>query len=93
MADFTVHIPDAFVPRLVDVVDTWVHHIDGLQVAQKYLNWVGKTNVDELTNKQKAELACIVFLWKLAANKEADDGATAGRDAARQQAEDDFIIL
>lgn len=91
MADFTVHIPDAFVPRVVGPVETRIQSIrTSALIVDKILPWLGVATVDDLTQLQKAEVICQHFLWSLTANKEGGDAREIAWHDAVDQAVDDF---
>ena len=91
MADFTVHIPDAFVPRVVDPVEDRLQSIrTSAVVVDKILPWLGVATVDDLTPTQKPEVVCQHFLWSLTANVEAGDARDIAWQDAVDQAVDDF---
>ena len=92
MADFTVHIPDSYVARLVDPVDQRLAAIENLDVTQKYLAWLGAATIADLTPNQRPEVVCGVFLWQLSANMVTDEAGQTAREEAYQGEEDDFVL-
>ena len=90
MADFTVHIPDAFVPRLVGPVDNFILAWESHPIMAKILAYLGVPEVASLTAKQRGEVFCQCHLWKSVADVEVSEAATTAMDDARQAVEDDF---
>ena len=91
MADFTVHIPDSFVARVVVPVEIRMGTIAGEPfVVDKILPWLGVPDVASLTPKQQAEVICQYHLWSLTLNDEVSDATQDAAAAAQQLAIDDF---
>ena len=90
MADFTITVPDPFVPRAVDPVGARALHIENLPVTQKILAAWGETSVSDLTAKEKGELVLLVHLWTLIREWERNDAMNTAGAEADQSALDDF---
>ncbi len=89
MADLTVTVPDAFVPRLIDPVAARASAIESWGITQKILAHWSEPDVASLTAIEKAELVALVHLWQLAKlwgreniGEDAADEAVAEHDLA-----------
>jgi hypothetical protein len=90
MADMTVTVPDAFLPRLVDPVNYRATNIEDMPVVQKILTAWGEPTVAGLTTIQKGELCCLLHLWQLVQQKERSTAGNAATAVADQAVLDDF---
>lgn len=91
MAEFTVHIPDSFVARVVTPVEDRIQAIQGDSVVvDKILPWLGVATVDDLTPKQKAEVVCQYYLWSMVATLHASEEMSLVWNTAWQDTADDF---
>lgn len=90
MADFTITIPDAFVPRLIDPVNYRATNIEPMPVVQKILAAWGEPTVAGLTATQKGELCALLHLWQLVQQAERSAAGDAAYAAADQAVLDDF---
>jgi hypothetical protein len=89
MADFTVHIPDAFIPRAISPVQQRFDLIASEPVGIKLLAYHGVT-AGTATNTQKAEIVCQYHIWVLVMNSETDIAQAAAWQAAYDAAVNDF---
>ena len=90
MADFTITVPDTFVPRLVGPVGVRASGIEDWPVVQKILSAWGKPTVASLTNTEKGELCALAHLWQLVQQVEVNSAGNAAMETARQTVVDDF---
>lgn len=90
MADFTVFIPNDFVPLLTNRVTEHCTAFETTAAGQKLLTYYGKPNVAALTAAEKAQFSCQIHLWKLYRDWHVSDEINTARTAAEQAADDVF---
>ena len=90
MAEMTITVPDAFLPRLLGPVATRAAGIEDLPVVQKILTAWGKPTVASLTAVEKGELCALAHLWQLVQQTEVNDAGNVAMATARQTVVDDF---